>query len=393
MSVRIKGLVRALKHIRTMLQHGLTLEEVAPFQENVRTLLTQVETICTAHHCSPNDLPTPSRNAYNFLRTLDLNTLPLRDATEDTPQQPVRIKNLVKQGQQLADWMWRKADSLMSSESSRQRILTDLQRHIQQVETICARQNSVPAMLEKPSRQVYSWMCLLAQDEHLQAHLDALLRAQHILEETGYLEGRQIKLYLTHMDSLWRMRQRKNVVTFKCNQGFLYAEDDVWRALLGASLQRRTKSRQEVIASFTEQESFSDVLFALASFVPPPESHMKGHHHDLQESFQRVNETYFDSELKAPLLRWNKVPTTRKFGHYQFSDDTLMLSMTLDTPNVPEFVFDFVMYHELLHKKHGVTVVNGRRVAHTPAFRREERLYPRYQEAEEFLQDLCRQHI
>ena len=135
MSVRIKGLVRALKHIRTMLQHGLTSEEIAPFQENVRTLLTQVETICTAHHYSPNDLPTPSRNAYNFLRALDLNNLPLRDATEETPQQPVRIKNLVKQGQQLADWMWRKADSLMSSESSRQRILTDLQRHIQQVET------------------------------------------------------------------------------------------------------------------------------------------------------------------------------------------------------------------------------------------------------------------
>ena len=51
-----------------------------------------------------------------------------------------------------------------------------------------------------------------------------------------------------------------------------------------------------------------------------------------------------------------------------------------------------VMYHELLHKKHGITLVNGRRFAHTAAFRAEERLFVEYEQAERFLKDLPAKH-
>jgi hypothetical protein len=49
------------------------------------------------------------------------------------------------------------------------------------------------------------------------------------------------------------------------------------------------------------------------------------------------------------------------------------------------------MYHELLHKVMGSKVVNGRRYAHTPAFREAERAFPRYEEAEAFLKATARE--
>jgi predicted metal-dependent hydrolase len=78
-------------------------------------------------------------------------------------------------------------------------------------------------------------------------------------------------------------------------------------------------------------------------------------------------------------------------GHYDFFRDLVMLSVTLDDPDVPDFVVDFVMYHELLHKVMGSKVVNGRRYAHTPAFREAERAFPRYEEAEAFLKATARE--
>jgi hypothetical protein len=43
----------------------------------------------------------------------------------------------------------------------------------------------------------------------------------------------------------------------------------------------------------------------------------------------------------------------------------------------------------MLHKKHGVPVVNGRRIVHTAAFRAEERKFADYQEAESVLKELA----
>jgi hypothetical protein len=42
-----------------------------------------------------------------------------------------------------------------------------------------------------------------------------------------------------------------------------------------------------------------------------------------------------------------------KMGHYDFIRDTVMLSVTLDAPDVLDYVVDYVMYYELLHKKLG----------------------------------------
>lgn len=81
--------------------------------------------------------------------------------------------------------------------------------------------------------------------------------------------------------------------------------------------------------------------------------------------------------------------TGRKFGHYDWIQDTVMVSRTLDAAAVPAFLVDYIVYHELLHKQHGIHWVNGRGFAHTTEFQNDERRFERYQEAEAALERLA----
>jgi hypothetical protein len=65
-----------------------------------------------------------------------------------------------------------------------------------------------------------------------------------------------------------------------------------------------------------------------------------------------------------------------------------MISRVLDHPRVPAAAIDLVMYHELLHKRLGVQVINGRQYAHTPAFRQAEREFRGFEAAQAFLKRL-----
>jgi hypothetical protein len=57
---------------------------------------------------------------------------------------------------------------------------------------------------------------------------------------------------------------------------------------------------------------------------------------------------------------------------------------------LPSYVVDFVGYHELLHKKHGVTWQNGRQAVHTSAFRKDERRFAEHPVAEAALKRLAK---
>src|SRR5262249_55996835 len=128
-------------------------------------------------------------------------------------------------------------------------------------------------------------------------------------------------------------------------------------------------------------------LYGRELLAGPPTPVWGGRAHDRNEIFARVNAAYFGGLMPRPTLAWNRTLTARKFGHYQPGRDTVMISVTLDAPDVPDYVVDFVMYHELLHKKHGSMNVNGRRLAHSPAFRAEERRVAENPQAELMIPD------
>ena len=89
----------------------------------------------------------------------------------------------------------------------------------------------------------------------------------------------------------------------------------------------------------------------------------------LDESFNRVNEKYFFGLVEKPNLKWG-FQSFRKLGSYEYGSDTITLSSILRSE---ELLMDYVMYHELLHKKHKFHNVNGRNYHHTREFQKKEK--------------------
>jgi hypothetical protein len=105
----------------------------------------------------------------------------------------------------------------------------------------------------------------------------------------------------------------------------------------------------------------------------------------LEKSFNRVNDNYFLGMIELPNLVWHN--STRRFGSYEYGSDTISMSKILlgDTP-----ALDYVMYHEMLHKKFKFSSTNGRACHHSKEFREMERKFESSQEMEKRLMIIAR---
>ncbi|MBU1975651.1 MAG: SprT-like domain-containing protein [Nanoarchaeota archaeon] len=104
---------------------------------------------------------------------------------------------------------------------------------------------------------------------------------------------------------------------------------------------------------------------------------------DLEESFVRINDEYFNGLMDRPNLVWGG-SSFFKLGSYDYSTNTITISRILaDDQNL----LDYVVYHELLHKKLKFHSKNGRSYHHTKEFKDLEKKY-KDPDAEEKLQKL-----
>ena len=105
---------------------------------------------------------------------------------------------------------------------------------------------------------------------------------------------------------------------------------------------------------------------------------------DLKVVFDYVNSTYFSGGLHEPILAWTSESPKRRLGYYFEQLNLLAVNSALDSDQIPRYVLEFVMYHELLHHadQHGGS---KRTVRHTKAFREREREFSAYADAEAWL--------
>jgi len=115
-----------------------------------------------------------------------------------------------------------------------------------------------------------------------------------------------------------------------------------------------------------------------------------GRVYDLERMFSRLNRRHFDGEMEAPTLTWSQRRARSILGHHDAAHNTITISKTLDSPDVPEWFVEYIMFHEMLHIKHPARIISGRRYYHTQAFRADERAYPRYQQAQDWLDHVIR---
>jgi len=199
-----------------------------------------------------------------------------------------------------------------------------------------------------------------------------------------------VKITFAYVSYLYQSRAADGVLAIRLNEGFIGAPPDVLEALVHVLFSSGGESDDVTVKTCALGDVFVEVVTALETTTAEADDHAAGRCVDLKAVFDRVNATYFSGELDRPSLTWNATITRLKVGHYDLLRDTVMLSVALDEPDVPHSIPDFVMYHELLHKKLGVKLVNGRRYAHIGVFREAERALAHYGEAQAFLQTAAR---
>jgi predicted metal-dependent hydrolase len=113
-----------------------------------------------------------------------------------------------------------------------------------------------------------------------------------------------------------------------------------------------------------------------------------GHVYNLEKVFDELNTRFFYGLLARPELTWSQDHARNSLGHYDPAHNAIVVSRIFDHPCVPRYALQYIVYHEMLHLKHPVKLRGSRRCVHPPEFQAEEKLFPRLEEAKQFLKRL-----
>jgi|GEM_PF-961733 len=310
----------------------------------------------------------------------------------------ISIQNIVKQTSVIQQLMTLQKVATQSKAGDSYLALTaDLKQKVHHsiaaVDKIINLQEINPADMAVRSRRAYQWLKYLDILENLTAHLEALQRINLFLPAINLLPKYRkygIDFIFYHTSALFQIQGKASRIQITAQESLTTAPDSVLIALLETALGKPSASTRQLIRAYTFSPAYQSTREHLEYLGIQKGSFAKGSVHDLKVSFERVNLAYFDRQMPEPHLIWNNRLTVRKFGHYQWDTDTVMVSRTLDQRRVPDFVVDYVMYHELLHKKLGARLVNSRRMVHTSLFHEREAKFTRLDEAQKYLNKLSR---
>jgi len=112
----------------------------------------------------------------------------------------------------------------------------------------------------------------------------------------------------------------------------------------------------------------------------------KGESKDLDEAYDRLVELGLVEKDPRIHLTWTIEPNIRMVGSVSVLMKVIKISSVLDTENIPDFVLDYVLYHELCHMMIGF---DPTATSHGEHFAKLESKYPKMDEAKEWLKRLC----
>jgi hypothetical protein len=373
--MRIGGIVGLANQIQRKLQTGIEPEEIDRLQKIITKSVQQIEKLCVQHQTQTTQLPTPSRKAYNFLKSINLDGTVTLTGKSIISAPTLKLKNVLKQQSDISQQLFQIASR---DEAIPPALRSTLTRYTEQIEIICAKNQVTPAALVAPSRAAYACMKFLTDEHNLHLHLDTLRRAIRVGEKIISTKKKGIGaifIELSHSSSVYRSRTVNNFTTIKMSEGFIQSSDEILQAVLQIALLGKTEESTQLIRKFGQTEEYSDVLLELDLIAQITAETGQGNCYDLDEFFTALNQEYFESKMVKPRLIWSSFPSDRKFGHYERARDRVAISKLLDDGNVPQYVAEFVFYHELLHKHHGAQWVNGKCLVYTPEFKRSERRF------------------
>ncbi len=381
-TVRIRGLVKAATTVRRQLTQPATSSELYRLCAYAERTLRAVDEILAGHRAPVEAMSPASQRAYEFLRDVDFKSITPR--TDDKPSRPAPGSMRIPGVKSDLEWAVYELATGPTDESAG-KVYEFLSGASAQIER---NMKALPAdSLTPQSRNIRAWLAFFADRVNFQAYRAAMRRAKPAVEESlrrsprfhapAFIEFRPLR-------GLFRIRGNSGGATVSLATPAICFSEELFRSFAQAAFEGG--SRQAILEAAVSDE-YQDIqaeLDALGGLDDQP----RGMCHDLAQSFQRVNERYFGDTLSRPRLTWSKTFSGHKLGHYDPLRDTVMISALLDRRDVTSHTLDYLMYHELLHKKLGIDWRNGREDVHTARFYAEERRYEQYKLAELALRTL-----
>ncbi len=386
-AIRISGLVRIANDVRRKLAAPLSASQRTTLREHVAQQLRELELTLREHGANESHLPNPSRRAMQFLREIDWNHLPEPVATPAIAAPPERRLTWPGLTAFVDRALRRLADATTDEQFETVRL--SLERQSRLIEDSLRRHGEQPEQLSESLRAARGWIAFFSLPENREMYAAAQRLAVPILSRSATTSQCPLPLcvHFRPMSGIYRYRSSAQGSVVSLPTPMIAFDADTFEAL-SRQMFLRDRSRREAVIRAMVDEPYQSVraeLESLGGVVEQP----GGAFHDLRAVFDRVNAQYFDGTMPRPHLTWSRSFTGRKFGHYDYVRDKVMVSASLDRPDVEAFVVEYLMFHELLHKKQGTRWKNGRGLAHTPAFVAEERRFPRYQEADDVLKRIA----
>ena len=124
--------------------------------------------------------------------------------------------------------------------------------------------------------------------------------------------------------------------------------------------------------------------------VRPAALDAAGQQFDLNGLFDDLNGRFFAGGLEKPHLGWSMRGWRRQFGSFDPGPNQILLNRRMDRPEIPRYVVEYVLYHEMLHVKHPTRKSGCSLVSHSAEFRAEEKLFPEFDKARKALDVLAR---
>ena len=176
------------------------------------------------------------------------------------------------------------------------------------------------------------------------------------------------------------VRFSSNKITLNLSKQWRTIDKEIKIGLIQEMLIKLFKSKKHT----KNMDMYNTFIKKLHRFVPKTDSNPI-----LEASFNRVNNKYFSNFIEQPNLKFGK-ETFTKLGSYSYASDLITISSALKHDYE---LIDYIMYHELLHKKHQFKSKNGRNYHHTTLFRKKEKEFENAELMEERLKRIKRKNL
>jgi predicted metal-dependent hydrolase len=222
------------------------------------------------------------------------------------------------------------------------------------------------------------------EDEHARKHLEA-----RIFDAMG-AHSSDARLALAVTDNRYTMisvKREKGLFRLRLHHMFLDADHEVVSAL-GKYVARNDRDASQMLSRFIDV-NHRKIRRARRRRPTVFTIETRGEVYDLQEIYNEINARYFGNKIDARIT-WSQRAQTGakrrkrnsiKMGSYSVEDRLIRIHASLDRPFVPRMFVEWIVYHEMLHQKHDIPVVGGRRQFHTPEFMAEEAEFEHYEKA------------